>query len=123
MLHTIHKIFVFIYIYCLYIYIYTKCLYIYISYIVFLCAFGRVLTHGTWKTMLHSASTDGEVSRAAICEAESAAGDSPLPGPKGRISCENNPCIGRRLIAAALLTANDIYSIVARIFKIRELRY
>ena len=73
--------------------------------------------------MLHSASTDGEVSRAAICEAESAAGDSPLPGPKGRISCENNPCIGRRLIAAALLTANDIYSIVARIFKIRELRY
>ena len=37
MLHTIHKIFVFIYIYCLYIYIYKVFIYIYIIYSVFMC--------------------------------------------------------------------------------------
>ena len=60
------------------------------------------------KKPLHLASTDGEVSRAAIWEAESAAGGSPLPGPRSPILCENTPCIKLRLIAAALLTANDI---------------
>ena len=52
----------------------------------FVCAGERALTHAdVLKKRLHLALTDGEVSRAAIWEAASAAGDCPLPQPKGQI--------------------------------------